>query len=380
MAGKFVSWLLPVFCATVIQNSFAEPSGGSESEGESDATEDAEAPAPEDGPDVPITSTPATAAPEATVDDKTTLPSPEYIPAAPYPPKALEDGLESQVLLQLSIDDTGRVTDASVAESGGESFDQAALNVAPSFVFSPATDAKGRPQAAQILYRYVFKLAAVPVVNVEGTVLAAGVRQPVPNVQIQVQQEGFPALQTQTDELGRFRLADVPTGTWTISATREGFQAEITEFDVTDGAVTQVTLYPVQDRPWLDNNVDDTIEVVSTRVAPEITERILNADDIRYLPGTNGDVVRAIQNLPGIARPPLNIGQLIIRGTSPEDSRYYLDGMKIPIVFHFSGLSTVINGDSIEEVAFLPGNYGVRYGRSLGRCRRYTRKVGITGA
>ena len=35
--------------------------------------------------------------------------------------------------------------------------------------------------------------------------------------------------------------------------------------------------------------------------------------------------------------------------------------MKIPIVFHFSGLSTVINGDSIEEVAFLPGNYGVRY-------------------
>ena len=142
--------------------------------------------------------------------------------------------------------------------------------------------------------------------------------------------------------------------------------AEITEFDVTDGAVTQVTLYPVQDRPWLDNNVDDTIEVVSTRVAPEITERILNADDIRYLPGTNGAVVRASQNVPGIARPPVKIGQLIIRGTSPEDSRYYLDGMKIPIVFHFSGLSTVINGDSIEEVAFLPGNYGVRYGRSLG--------------
>ena len=69
MAGKFVSWLLPVFCATVIQNSFAEPSGGSESEGEPDATEDAEAPAPENGPDVPVTSTPATVAPEATVDD-----------------------------------------------------------------------------------------------------------------------------------------------------------------------------------------------------------------------------------------------------------------------------------------------------------------------
>ena len=89
MAGKFVSWLLPVFCATVIQNSFAEPSGGLESEGESDATKDADVPAPEDGPDVHVTSTHSSAAPEATVDDKTTLTTPEYIPAAPYPPKAL---------------------------------------------------------------------------------------------------------------------------------------------------------------------------------------------------------------------------------------------------------------------------------------------------
>ena len=62
---------------------------------------------------------------------------------------------------------------------------------------------------------------------------------------------------------------------------------------------------------------------------PYKAERTLQADEIRYLPGSNGDVVKAIQNLPGIARPPLGIGQLIVRGTNPEDTAYYVDGTGI---------------------------------------------------
>jgi hypothetical protein len=77
-------------------------------------------------------------------------------------------------------------------------------------------------------------------------------------------------------------------------------------------------------------------------------------------------VIKVVQNLPGVARPPLGIGQLILRGTAPEDSQYFLDGGNIPIVFHFSGLSTVVNSDLLREVAYLPGNFGVRYGRVLG--------------
>jgi len=113
---------------------------------------------------------------------------------------------------------------------------------------------------------------------------------------------------------------------------------------------------------------DDVYEIVveGQRQEPELTEHIVSSEVARTLPGTGGDIVRVVQNLPGVARSPLGIGQLLIRGTAPEDSRTYLDGAEIPLVFHFAGLSTVINGDAIEEVAFLPGNYGVRYGRSLG--------------
>ena len=69
--------------------------------------------------------------------------------------------------------------------------------------------------------------------------------------------------------------------------------------------------------------------------------KTLSADQIQYLPGSNGDVVKAIQNLPGIARAPSGIGQLIIRGTAPEDSAFYVDGSPAPEVFHFGGLTTV---------------------------------------
>ncbi|MFK7926565.1 MAG: TonB-dependent receptor plug domain-containing protein, partial [Myxococcota bacterium] len=145
-----------------------------------------------------------------------------------------------------------------------------------------------------------------------------------------------------------------------------GLEVEEATITVEAGKVAQLTTFSRIARSWEAEAADDTIEVLGRAVAPEITERVLSADEIRYLPGSNGDVVKAIQNLPGIARPPLGIGQLIVRGTSPEDSAYYVDGIAIPLAFHFGGLATVIPSDAIEEVAFLPGNYGVRYGRVLG--------------
>ena len=163
---------------------------------------------------------------------------------------------------------------------------------------------------------------------------------------------------------GTAAMGELAPGRWTVVATGGGYGEESVELDLAAGTASEVKLYP-----FLAVDFDDLafeIDVVGRKVAPEITERVLSTEEIRYLPGTNGDAVRVVQNLPGVARPPLNIGQLLIRGTAPEDSAYYVDGAAIPNVFHFAGLSTVVNSDIIEEVGFLPGNYGVRYGRTLG--------------
>ncbi len=282
-----------------------------------------------------------------------------------YPSGALADGRAAEVLLSLSLDESGAVVGVEVAQSAGAAFDAAAEQAARSFVFTPTT-VDGAPVPVTVGYRVVFQPTRAPPVSAEGEVLEAGTRQPLAAFSITFRR-GEQALSTETDAEGAFRVAGLDPGVWTLSSSAEGFRLDPVDLEVKPGRVAEARLFAVLDRPWADaRDVDESVVVVGRRVTPEITERVLSAEQARYLPGTNGDVVRVVQNLPGVARPPLNIGQLIIRGTAPEDSRYYLDGAEIPLVFHFAGLSTVVNADAIGEIAFLPGNYGVRYGRTLG--------------
>ncbi|MEZ4236183.1 MAG: TonB family protein [Myxococcota bacterium] len=284
-----------------------------------------------------------------------------------YPAQALEAGVGAVVLLEIDVDAAGAVVGVRVIESGGPAFDAAAVQAARSYTFTPATDADGQPVPMTVQYRSVFEPTRAAPVSVVGRVRAAGTREPLGDLDVTLTR-GDRVVVAESDDDGRFRVAGLDDGLWTVRVASPGYRDEVTEIEVAAGRVTEVALYPVEDRPWevREDGVSADVLVVGRRVAPEITERVLSAEEARYLPGTNGDVIRVVQNLPGVARPPLNIGQLLIRGTAPEDSAYYLDGAQIPLVFHFAGFSTVLNGDAIAEIAYLPGNYGVRYGRTLG--------------
>ena len=137
--------------------------------------------------------------------------------------------------------------------------------------------------------------------------------------------------------------------------------------EVSDDNIQELNFRLVRDQAQTAmEEADASIVVEAQRETSEVSVKTLSADQIQYLPGSNGDVVKAIQNLPGIARAPSGIGQLIIRGTAPEDSTFFVDGSPAPEVFHFGGLTTVLSTSNIESVQFLPGNYSVRYGRQLG--------------
>jgi outer membrane receptor protein involved in Fe transport len=59
-------------------------------------------------------------------------------------------------------------------------------------------------------------------------------------------------------------------------------------------------------------------------------------------------------------------GNLVIRGSAPEDSMYLLDGIEIPLIYHFGGLQTVLPAEMIDDIEFLPGGFGVENGRATG--------------
>lgn len=342
-----------LFAGTALAEPEEEPSEGLEEDPEEEPSEETGEPSP--SPD-----------PAAQAETFPRLPIPEVITPAEHPPAALAEGRGGKVVLELLVDAQGRVLDAAVVESLDAAFDAAALAATDTWRFKPALDAKGRPTQAVIQFGYTFDPTAVPVLSLEGRARQAGNRQPLPRATVTLQGPEGGELRLIADDSGRFEATDLAEGSWKIEISGPGYDPSRAEVWIAEGKVASVVLYAVNSRPWESEAVDDTIEVVGRVVAPEITERVLTADELRYLPGSNGDVVKGVQNLPGVARPPLGIGQLIIRGTSPEDSAYYVDGIAIPLAFHFGGLATVLPSDVIEEVAFLPGNFSVRYGRVIG--------------
>lgn len=288
-------------------------------------------------------------------------------PVPAYPPAALAAGREAVVPLELGIDDKGFVIAVRVVEAVGEGFDEAATLAARGMRWAPAVDARGAPASAVVQYNMRFSAAALPVKVLEGTLREGGTRQVLGGVMVEaLGPEGRRAF-TETDEQGRFSFVGLPPGPWQVSVQVEPYEPRSQPVTLKDGVVVGVELYLTRDSRRVNLTASETIEVTDGRgAAAEVVERRLTADEIKYLPGSGGDVVKAVQNLPGIARAPLGTGQLIIRGTAPEDSLFFLDGSPIPLVFHFGGLTSVLNNDLIDEVRYLPGNYSVRYGRALG--------------
>jgi iron complex outermembrane recepter protein len=113
-----------------------------------------------------------------------------FVPAK-YPVGALEQRLEADVVLKLTIDAEGKVTAAAVTTGAGNGFDEAALEAASQFRFRPA-ERGGQAVAARILYRYEFRLpekSGTPVARAPDTFVVpppvpeGAVAAPVPAVE-----------------------------------------------------------------------------------------------------------------------------------------------------------------------------------------------------
>lgn len=92
----------------------------------------------------------------------------------------------------------------------------------------------------------------------------------------------------------------------------------------------------------------------------------LSRAEIEKIPGTAGDALRGIQNLPGIAIPGDLSSQLAVQGGGPNDNLYLLDNIPWPFPFHFGGVLSTVNSSLLSSVDLNAAGFGARWGDCLG--------------
>jgi TonB family protein len=287
---------------------------------------------------------------------------------APYPESEKAAGKQASVILQIAISATGSVDSAIVVQSAGAAFDQAALAAVRQFHFDPAEiDDKPAPIRVQYRYEFVLKAAAPTTGVLAGVVRARGTGQPMPGVRIELDN----GLSAETDAEGKFSFPDLEPGQRKVTLSRSDLKALQTQETVVAGeklqASYEVDLAPAPTPGAAGDDADD-LEIVI--LLPALTKQVVSvkveADQARRVAGTQGDVLKIVENMPGVARASAGSGQVVVWGASPEDTRVYVDDVRVPRLFHFGGLRSVVHTDLVQSVELLPGGYGATYGRGLG--------------
>ncbi len=286
---------------------------------------------------------------------------------AEYPNDELAAGHSATVVLQIAISARGTVDEAVVVESAGPAFDDAAVDAVRSFRFRPA-EIEHKPAPVKITYRYTFtpKIEMPTTGKLRGVVIARSTGQGLSGVIVEV--EGIGKRVTSDD--GAFAFDEVPIGDVKVTLSRDDLTPLQTEEAIEAGRTLEARYtvdLPAPQASTNDGEKDDfEVVVVAPRLAKQVVSTEVGAEEARRVPGTQGDVLKVVENLPGVARASAGSGQVVVWGAAPQDTRTYVGGVRIPMLYHFGGLRSVLYNDRVASVELIPGGYGAAFGRGLG--------------
>ncbi|HPF36311.1 MAG TPA: TonB-dependent receptor [Candidatus Krumholzibacteria bacterium] len=208
----------------------------------------------------------------------------------------------------------------------------------------------------------------------EGAVTDRTTGWAVVGARVTVSAPGAAALVLGTDDQGRFQVDALPCGQVTVAVEAPDYKVWRSGVTIPcDG--TAAGALDIELRP--DAYVLQDVVVEDRRPDQEPTRRELDRTVVEKLPGFGGDVIKSVQALPGVARPfAYDPGAVVVRGSSQFDTRYFLDGVDIPLLFHYGGLKSTYNSQALSRVDLYPGGFNTRYGGAVGGVIEVTGRPG----
>ncbi len=187
---------------------------------------------------------------------------------------------------------------------------------------------------------------------------------------------------TITDDNGKYQFEGIAPGVYSFKATAPGFR-ELILNEITVTNARSIELDFAMEVYVLENK-----EVV-VKASPFIRKtespvslKTLNATEIERLPGAGRDVSKVIAALPGVASRATFRNDIIIRGGSPGENKFYLDGIEVPNINHFAtqgssgGPVGLLNVNFIREVDFYSGAFPANRANGLSSVLSFKQKDG----
>ena len=211
-------------------------------------------------------------------------------------------------------------------------------------------------------------LWAQPVHQVKGTVIDKSSRQPLEFINVMIVGLNKGGV---TNAEGKFSIEQVPPGIYRLQASAIGYKTVTTPEYILSTRDLHIQIEMEENQTELEG-VTITASPFHRDIESPVSLRIIGLQEIEKSPGANRDISRIVQSYPGVAFSPIGYrNDLIVRGGSPSENRFYLDGVEIPNINHFStqgasgGPVGILNADLIREVNFYTGAFPTDKGNAL---------------
>jgi hypothetical protein len=226
---------------------------------------------------------------------------------------------------------------------------------------------------------FLYLTAGAQTSSISGIIINSINNQPVEFAKVQIVGLSKGAI---TDSLGYYKIVSVEPGVYSIKATSSGFN-ELILSDITVSVSRSTELNFELEEFVLEQGEVKVVAKPFKRVKESPNSlKTLNATEIERLPGANRDASKVLQALPGVASPASFRNDIIIRGGSPGENKFYLDGIEVPNINHFAtqgssgGPVGLLNINFIRSIDFYAGAFPSNLANGLSSAISFKQKEG----
>ena len=187
-----------------------------------------------------------------------------------------------------------------------------------------------------------------------------------------------------TDSDGFYEIDNIEPGTYVVVATYVGYETQRqNNINVRSAGNRNINF---ELTPTAEQLEEVVVSVSEPFIAPPenpVSFRRLSPEAISTYPAGNSDIAKVVQSLPGVSGSVTGFrNDVIIRGGAPNENVYYLDGIEIPTINHFStqgsagGPAGLLNVSFFEGVELSTSAFGASAGNALSGVLRFNQRNG----